>query len=169
MNHLLQTEMTSQNIYHTRMHIDDLFMKFDEHHGLDIFKLGNAFNIIANQVAHLPKESKQYFTMIETFQSGNETYFQDLPTQLENATIEQLQFTVNFFTLLNELLEKGMMAKDIYQAHQDINDLLKSFEEQTEELEDRIKANTPAHFTPYPGLEALTIFSKTRGTTYATV
>ena len=162
MNHLLQTEMTSRNIYQSRMNMEDLFIKFDEHHLLDIFKLDNISNIIATQVAQLPKELKQYFQMVETFQVGNETYFQELPPQIEHATLEQFQFIIDFFTLLYTLMEDGMTADSIHHAHTEIDDLLKAFEEQTEAIEDQLRAetNTSNDLPPYlqNALDALTIF-----------
>ena len=153
MNHLITTGMTSDNIYLARMHIDSLFATFDEHNSSEVSKLDTILDAIAKKVAQLPKELKQYFHMIETFQAENEIFLGDLPTSIEDATIEQVQFIMEFFTILNELLTTGMTNENIYQAHDDIDDLLKAFEEQAEAEEDRLKAelaNTPSDLEDMP-------------------
>jgi len=173
MNHLITTGMTSRNVYDARMHMDDLFTRFDEHHGLEMTKLDNILNVIAIKIAHLPKELKQYFQMIETFQTENEIYLQDLPLNIEDATIEQVQFIIGFFTLLNDLMETGMTADSIYQAHKQIDDLLKAFEEEMEEHEDKLRAENHAS-SCLPSylqntLDAIIIYPKSEGITHGTI
>jgi len=142
MNHLLTIGMTSDNVYEARMHIDALFTIHDEDSHVEASKpdTDNILNAIATKIAQLPKELKQHFQMIETFQAENEIYLGDLPLNIEDATIEQVQFIMEFFTILNELLTTGMTNENIYQAHNDLDDLFKAFEEQAETEEDRLKA-----------------------------
>jgi hypothetical protein len=144
MNHLLTTGMTSRNVYEARMYMDDLFTKFDELNYLETTQLDNLLNTVTLKVTDFPKELKQYFQLIETFQAENEIYLQDLPLKIEEATIEQFQLILAFFIILNELLETGMTDDGMYQAHKSIDDLFKEFEEEAEAYEDRLRAELNA-------------------------
>jgi hypothetical protein len=164
--------MTSRDIYQARMNIEDLFMSFDEYHGVESFKLDHVLDVITTEEAQLTEELKQYF---QTMQS-NENYLQDLARQLENVTAEHVQFIVDYFTILDDLVKTGMRGKGIYQAHDSIYDLLKEFEEQVEAEENRLRAediesiSLPSYLQNT--IDTLTIFPnvpKREVITYATV
>ena len=143
MNDLLEGGFDSDNIYHARMKMDCYFAKFDENNGIEQVKPVNLLDGIAKKLVYMP-ELKQYAKMIETFQAENEICLLDLPLKIEEATIEQVQLIIGFFTILNELLEAGMTSCNVYEAHIRLDDLFKAFEDEAEANEDLLNAELNA-------------------------
>jgi len=143
MNDLLEGGFDSDNVYHARMKMDCHFSKFDEINGIEQVKPINLLDGIAKKLVYMP-ELKQYAKMIETFQAENEIFLLDLPLKIEEATTEEVQLIIGFFTILNELLAAGITPCSAYEAHIRLDDLFKAFEEEAEENEELLNTELNA-------------------------
>ena len=128
MNNLLSIGMTSDHLYQARMHIDYLFTTFNESDHNERTTLEDTEGIvthIAHQLAHLP----------------------------EDVTLVQVHFIMEFITILQRLLGKGMTMKQSYLAHDSLDELLKAYEELAEAEEDKLRAelnNRTTHLEDIP-------------------
>jgi hypothetical protein len=126
---LLETGMPSSNIYETRTRLDSIFAKFEEDSDFPICDLTEVLDNITIKVLSIPKELKDYFRIIESFQTDNELY-----PQLH--TVEETQLLTEFFTILENLLATSMTPCDAHQTHLQLDDLFKAFQEQAEAFEE---------------------------------
>jgi len=140
-NELLGARATSNNVYEARKKLDYIFEKFEEDADYPVCELAMALDDIAINTLKFPKELKDYFHGIETFQAENEIYLHDLP---HFHIMEQAQLMVGFFTILENLLATSMTPCDTHQAHLHLDDLFKAFEEDAEAHEDMLKAELNA-------------------------
>jgi len=140
-NTLLENDMTSLSIYQARTQIAYLFDKFEEDADLPTCDTCNTIDEITINTLNFPKELKDYFHALETFQAENEIYLHDLP---HFHIMEQAQLMVGFFTILENLLATSMTPCDAHQAHLHLDDLFKIFEADAEAHEDMLKAELNA-------------------------
>lgn len=160
-NELLEAGMKSSNIYEARKKLDDIFEKFEENSDYPTYDLSIALNEIAINALSVPKGLKDYFHAIESFQAENEIYLHELP-QLH--TMEHAQLMAGFYTILENLLGTSITPCDAHQAHVQLYELSKCFEELTEELEemaeDDFTLSVVSQFFPdlQEQLDGLTLF-----------
>jgi len=140
-NELLETDVTSNNVYEARKKLDYIFEKFEENSDYPVCELVTALDDIAINTLNFPKELKDYFHGIESFQAENEICLLELPC---HHTMEQAQLMAGFFTILENLLATSMTPCDAHQAHLHLDDLFKIFEEDAEAHEDMLKAELNA-------------------------
>lgn len=159
-NNLLETNMTSLTLYQARTQIAYTFDRFEEHSDRPTCNLITTINEIATEaLATMSTALAEYFNTIQGFISDNEIH-------PHNHTVEQAQLMVGFYNIFNELLQTEITPCDAHHAYVQLDDLLKDFELQAEENEDKAvdynddTPNALSHFFPnmQEALGELTLF-----------
>jgi hypothetical protein len=144
---LLEADLTTYNVRHAHRLTDLTFDKFEEMDGLKLTDI----NDISIKLSNIPTELKSYFKLIELSQHENDD---DLPSF--NNTIEVVQFSLRFLTILCDLLQAGVTPCHAFESRLLLEDLFKDFAEQVEEAEALEKSEEfvpPCHL--FPDLETM--------------
>lgn len=147
---LLEAGITGANVYEARKQLDYIFEKFEENEDFSTCEITTVLDEIAITALSIPKELKDYFRIIERFQTENEICLLELPHQ---HTMEQAQLMAGFFTILEDLLSTRMTPCDANETHIRLYEMFKAFEDEAEERETVEVDETLCHF--FPNLETM--------------